>query len=642
MKRCTVLRPSSFRALSHHQAQRWHTYDKASLTKEALRQKVEAGLGSDADGESLKLDTEAKTISTAAGDLPISPIFDPAWMQARRKTAKAAPGPPLGRFRQKLANNPFARALATPIRRCPNSATSLPRYFLQDFELIKHPTTGTAWWAPGPLAFEHVLPTKRLDETQTDMNNRHDGETSALDPMSASAVNPEVTTTHSETDAARPRRAPITSYTLNRKSLVDMVGGPNKRYLSLLLAVRSGMAVAPDSKNAIWREDMGDMLLRMMRKQAADALIVRGNRLREPQHKFIQPCASWEDVQGVRLRGCVLWLPEKKGAAEQYATLDVEGAQYGKKMVVHNLDWLLGEEESIRRIVFRSAWLPCPTKVSITTSPPFTFVVGPDQKEYTIHSALVAQQSKVLNALVNGQMKEAVERRVIWKDVDEETFVHFSQYVYTGDYGNAEPKEAEVKPVVIAFPPVPNNANSRERAEALEWGMSRLGLDSINGLTMIEDELDGPTIVSPKKKDLLWAKFQMLYPSPPTPVSVARTDGPHDDFDDVFLCHVQVYFFAEYYGIEALQTLALHKLCKALMDFNLHVKGCGDVARLIQYCFDETADRGEQTNALRSLVCLYAACKVEDLWKVTEFQDLMGTLPEFSAGLVTAMLERLD
>lgn len=110
MKRCTALRPNSLRASNQHLGQRWHSYDKASLTKEALLQKVEAGLGHDADGKSLKLNPETKTVSTAAGDLPISPIFDPAWMQARRKTAKSAPGPPLGRFRRKLANNPFGTA----------------------------------------------------------------------------------------------------------------------------------------------------------------------------------------------------------------------------------------------------------------------------------------------------------------------------------------------------------------------------------------------------------------------------------------------------------------------------------------------------------------------------------------------------
>ncbi|EHK19583.1 uncharacterized protein TRIVIDRAFT_46311 [Trichoderma virens Gv29-8] len=347
MKRCTVLRPNSFGTLGLRQAQRWHSYDKASLTREALLQKVEAGLGRDADGESLKVNPEAKTISTAAGDLPISPIFDPAWMQARRKTAKAAPGPPLGRFRRKLANNPFAQALATPIRRCPSSATSLPRYFLQDFELIKHPTSGAPWWAPGPLSFEHVQPMKRLDEAQANtIGNGHDGEAPAPEPMSAPVAGRKDNAIDSEKDVRRQRRAPITSYMLNRKLLVDMVGGPNKKYLAMLLAARSGMAIAPDSKTAVWREDMGDVLLQMMRQQATDALATRGNRLHEPKHKFIEPCANWKDVESVRLRGCVLWLPEKKkDVADQYATLDIEGAQYGKKMVVHNLHWLLGERE---------------------------------------------------------------------------------------------------------------------------------------------------------------------------------------------------------------------------------------------------------------------------------------------------------
>jgi hypothetical protein len=50
----------------------------------------------------------------------------------------------------------------------------------------------------------------------------------------------------------------------------------------------------------------------------------------------------------VKLRGCVLWLPREEGAATKYATYDVEGAKYGQTMPVHNLRWLLGEEEVAR------------------------------------------------------------------------------------------------------------------------------------------------------------------------------------------------------------------------------------------------------------------------------------------------------
>ncbi|PON23731.1 hypothetical protein TGAM01_v207378 [Trichoderma gamsii] len=83
----------------------------------------------------------------------------------------------------------------------------------------------------------------------------------------------------------------------------------------------------------------------------------------------------------------------------------------------------------------------------ITSSPPITFVVGPDQKEHTIHSALVARQSAALNALVNGGMKESIERHVVWNDVDEEVFTRFSQFVYTGDYDEAMPSKREIEAV---------------------------------------------------------------------------------------------------------------------------------------------------------------------------------------------------
>lgn len=70
---------------------------------------VEAGLGEDTRGNRLRIDAESKTISTAAGSLPISPVFDPVWIQARRRQRKEDPSKPMGRFRKKLANNPYGQ-----------------------------------------------------------------------------------------------------------------------------------------------------------------------------------------------------------------------------------------------------------------------------------------------------------------------------------------------------------------------------------------------------------------------------------------------------------------------------------------------------------------------------------------------------
>lgn len=44
---------------------------------------------------------------------------------------------------------------------------------------------------------------------------------------------------------------------------------------------------------------------------------------------------------------------------------------------------------------------------SFIPSGQFKFLVGPQKKEFTIHASLVTAQSKALNALFNGDMKEA-------------------------------------------------------------------------------------------------------------------------------------------------------------------------------------------------------------------------------------------
>ncbi|KAF5700026.1 hypothetical protein FGLOB1_11039 [Fusarium globosum] len=72
-------------------------------------------------------------------------------------------------------------------------------------------------------------------------------------------------------------------------------------------------------------------------------------------------------------------------------------------------------------------------------SKPFLFVVGPEAKEFHIHKELIGRLSPVLNALVNGNMREAREGRVVWADLDVDTFVRFAKFAYSGDYSEAQP-----------------------------------------------------------------------------------------------------------------------------------------------------------------------------------------------------------
>ncbi|KAM0460812.1 hypothetical protein ACHAO4_001604 [Trichoderma viride] len=70
----------------------------------------------------------------------------------------------------------------------------------------------------------------------------------------------------------------------------------------------------------------------------------------------------------------------------------------------------------------------------IASSVPFRFLVGLNRREFTIHSALLSYLSPVLDKLVNGSFSEAAEKCVTWDSVDEDTFIRFWQYAYTGKY----------------------------------------------------------------------------------------------------------------------------------------------------------------------------------------------------------------
>ena len=261
-------------------------------------------------------------------------------------------------------------------------------------------------------------------------------------------------------------------------------------------------------------------------------------------------------------------------------------------------------------------------KHRIVSSPPFAFLVGPDLREFTIHSALVAHQSRPLDALINGNMKEAIERCVKWEDIDEKTFIRFSQYVYTGAYNEEVPTKREM--------------NVPKPEDDLDVFQHDVG-SSLGSKKKVKKTVE----LLGSKKECLWQTFKDFY-QPALLKHEPLPNAPDDDYTETLLCHARMYAFADRYGIDALQTLALRKLKNVLLYFELHSDGWRDIMTLIHYSFDETVDKGDQADALRSLICFYTACKLEDLWGNAEFRNLTRDLPDFPVGLISVILTRLD
>ncbi len=111
MKRCAACVPKSVCSFGAARGgRRWVSSDKSALTQEVLRDRIAGRIREDKYGDEVQINPETKTVSTASGELPMSPLFDPAWIKARRRVKKEEPSIPSGRFRKKLAKNPFGMA----------------------------------------------------------------------------------------------------------------------------------------------------------------------------------------------------------------------------------------------------------------------------------------------------------------------------------------------------------------------------------------------------------------------------------------------------------------------------------------------------------------------------------------------------
>lgn len=342
MKRCTAATSRKLCAAGAQQAgRRWTSHSSASLTDEALLEKVSARLNDGKYGDKITVDAKKKTISTPTGELPMSPLFDPAWIRSRRREAKKEPRPSSGQFRKRLENSPFgtyscssssgppvtnraiANALATPLRYCPITMTRQPRYFLQEYDIVRHPETNEGWFAPTNAAFKH-------SQRNTEIKR------------AAAAGSPAPPDSRAGADEHTPR---VKCYTASQQSILDAVE-QKKGLRGTLLAMRRGMAMRAETNAPVWRSNMGGLVLQTIRKEIVDALVLRAG---VKDNFYVEPCDKWEDIRDVDRRGCILWFPaDNETGARQYATYDIPGAKYGSKMVVHNLPWMLGEEEVVR------------------------------------------------------------------------------------------------------------------------------------------------------------------------------------------------------------------------------------------------------------------------------------------------------
>ena len=318
--------------------------------------------------------------------------------------------------------------------------------------------------------------------------------------------------------------------------------------------------------------------------------------------------------------------------------------------------------------------------LSVLSSLPFRFLVGSDRKLFMVHSALIAHHSEPLGILVNGSMSEAKEGCATLEDVDERTFLRFSQYAYTGDYTAADPdilldsstipsphlaaNEASIKgdgeelPLApsdeFSHPSVPTDPNTDPYEPTVANDINNWGWTSSSIPKKDKKRAKGRSRWSDKEEDLvpqspqskgskLWDDFKNKTYATSMPTFQPRKNHEScEDYTEVFLCHARLYVFADKYDVGPLRDLSLHKLQRTLAEFTWYDQRVGDIIHLMRYSYSNTTDHPGSVDNLRSLVVHYSACVVEELWQSAEFRLLLEEFSSLGRDLIEQMLKRLD
>ena len=229
-----------------------------------------------------------------------------------------------------LRNRLTALALATPVRTCAITGTTLPTHFLHGFRLAMHPDKGDYWFVPRGLE-------KWQPPARTSPNLVEDG-------GDASTVG--------TVPAGRKSTGP-TAWTLSRMDLLKEFFRHTSRYRdkqrTLMRQTTSNMPhVARILDKAIWRQDMASFLLEIMRRRVVEGLLFYAEQVEQDDRKYLIQCDGWEDAKRYNHRGCLLYFgsePDLSPGLPVLSTIPIENVRFGGKLVVHDMRALLTPDQ---------------------------------------------------------------------------------------------------------------------------------------------------------------------------------------------------------------------------------------------------------------------------------------------------------
>jgi hypothetical protein len=236
-----------------------------------------------------------------------------------------------------------------------------------------------------------------------------------------------------------------------------------------------------------------------------------------------------------------------------------------------------------------------------------TFLIGENKKPFMIHVAAIVSQSGALTDFVNKRMAESKSKMVLWEEVDEETFLRFCEFAYSGDF-DLRP----FLPLPQSNPFVPKKDDDEGSVKEVQERRELLLLGALPEKERI-------------KEAFVRKKFEVAVRAGPIPQPPFSPSGSLSSYktDSTFMSLARFYAFADSYEVRSLRGLILTKFHKEMLKrFTRFSGGCPPVMEMVKLaCW--TFRNTKEDDPLRELVVHYFLYCKDDIGHTEEFLTLV-------------------
>lgn len=236
-----------------------------------------------------------------------------------------------------------------------------------------------------------------------------------------------------------------------------------------------------------------------------------------------------------------------------------------------------------------------------------------------MHSLIIAKLSPALDALINGEWKEASDKRVDWSEVKEGTFLRLCEFAYGKDYTLPAPDLGELSFAKTAHTTTSGASNDDDKSSNSGSTHSTFGVDD----DMNWDKLGWPHFPS---CDFFYLKrlerwgLANAHPNPDWDKNMWG-GGTKRDFSTALIEQVEIYALADKWGVEQLCRLVVFRTYGLLNMFTKGEVALEGTIEFVTFVYENTPP--SPTNHMRKLAARYLYEVAPSLSECESFHGLM-------------------